>query len=351
MGGVNLICGTFGLILFRCTNRYSIFILYLSLIFLAKTLSKISNKVLLYLLSVILLGCGLYDQVPPHVMSSCQKKELIAKQIIDDKKFVRTLEHNLPKNTLIFQLPVDAYPSLTAIEKMEVYEQLKLYLYSKSLIYSYGALIGSYEYIWQIIMERLPIKEMLNLLKYNNFRCVCINKKGYKDRGKNIISSIEALGGIIIAQNRNFVCIDIYSCSQQNGSLFRITFPAASLFSKVGQVIDKSRIAKEGRDKAGWLIYGPYIPLKKGRYKLSLTYFTNSTMRGLKTGRWDIYFYKKKKVLKKGFIIATGDINQRNIVVSISITNELENVPLEFRVFYLGKGDLKIKKLTIEKIS
>jgi len=145
---------------------------------------------------------------------------------------------------------------------------------------------------------------------------------------------------------RILLTLSLYKLRHKGGT---IIFPAVSLFSHVGQIIGENRIANEGKDKAGYLIYGPYICLKRGIYKLILTYSTNKATRGLKIGQWDISFYNNK-ILKRGFITATGEANEKNIVISISITNELENVPLEFRVFYLGKGVLKIKELKIERI-
>ena len=67
VGGLNLILGSAGLTLFRGTNRYSIVILTLSLMFLVGALSKHFPGRLAPIVVLILVPVILWDQVPMRV--------------------------------------------------------------------------------------------------------------------------------------------------------------------------------------------------------------------------------------------------------------------------------------------
>ena len=70
VGGINLLLGTFGIILFRGTNRYSIIILALVLLFLVRQLSRKCPDKLVWPVAIFMVLLGLWDQLPPRVTSA-----------------------------------------------------------------------------------------------------------------------------------------------------------------------------------------------------------------------------------------------------------------------------------------
>lgn len=199
VGGINLLVGTFGLILFRGTNRYSIIILAISLLFLVRELSRFCPKKLAWPLGLGILALGLWDQLPPpRSDASIYQTEKI---IDSDRALVRKIESTLPKESMIFQIPVMDFPESSPIHEMGDYEHFRPYLFSKHLRLSYGSNKGRPREGWQREVARLPPAEMASRLENYGFGAIYLNRKGYHDRGERIISGLKAVGKPVLAES------------------------------------------------------------------------------------------------------------------------------------------------------
>lgn len=123
---------------------------------------------------------------------------------------------------------------------------------------------------------------------------------------------------------------------------------ASNLSSEIGEVLDDSRTTFSTLSQSGFLTYGPYIKLKKGKYRFTLTLDAHRQGTG-PVGWWDVYILSKNKILLK------GDINSSNQRQSIEGTfkidsNTARNV-VEIRTFYLGKGELTVHSLVLDVIN
>jgi hypothetical protein len=209
VGGIGSLVGTFGLILFRATNRFSIVILALLLLFLAREATRITRRWSLparVTLAVVLLAVGLWDQLPP-----AYSKESLAVtrwQMLADRMLVSTMEQSLPKRAMVFQLPVVEFPEAPAIERMGDYEQLRPYLHSRRLRFSYGSDKGRPRERWQKEAEDSGVASLVNTAERYGFSCLLINKFGYKDSGAALLASLRDVDrGEIIAESYEFVCV------------------------------------------------------------------------------------------------------------------------------------------------
>jgi hypothetical protein len=121
--------------------------------------------------------------------------------------------------------------------------------------------------------------------------------------------------------------------------------------SKTGKVDGSVRIAREGTDQKGYVTYGPYFKLPKGKYAFAMAYTTKSIQPGEKIGEWDIGFTVKGKleIVRKGPIIGVEE-SEISVVQEVIVSDAYSDSPVEFRTYYYGTGDLTIKNMTIEKL-
>lgn len=188
VGGINLLLGTFGLILFRGTNRYSIFILAIALLFLVRQLSRKCPEKWVVPLALIMAIIGLWDQLPSKASAAAIQQT--ATYVQADRSFSQQLESQLPENSMVFQLPVADFPEIPPIVRMADYEHFRPYLFTQNLHYSYGTTKGRGDAKWQAVLSQLTPAEMVDRLESYGFGAILINRKGYEDRGTNLIGEI-----------------------------------------------------------------------------------------------------------------------------------------------------------------
>jgi hypothetical protein len=195
VGGGNGLLGAFGFVLFRGTNRYSIVILALVLLYLAQQLSRVTRH---WRLSVVLpLGIvvslvGFLDQVGAAPRS--RQIARVREEVATDRGFVAILEAKLPPRAMVFQLPVVDFPETPPVREMESYAQLKPYLYSRSLRFSYGSVKGRPRERWQREAVQLGAADLPRTLENYGFAAVMLNKKAYEDRGASLVATFQATG-------------------------------------------------------------------------------------------------------------------------------------------------------------
>ena len=184
VGGTNLILGIFVCNYFRGSNRLSIIILCVSLLFLVRQLSRHCPRRLALPVAFILLAVGLADQLRP-VMNNAEIEQ-VAQQIQSDREFTVGMESVLPPETMVFQLPVVPFP--------EYDPHLIPYLYSRRLRYSYGSPQGRALETWQREVEKMPPAEMAAKLEEYGFGAIYLHTKAFKDGGSKLIDDLRDAG-------------------------------------------------------------------------------------------------------------------------------------------------------------
>ncbi len=208
MGGINLWIGAFGLQLFRGTNRYSIIILTLALLFLVRQLSRrLPSFKQAAPLGFFIVLVGLWDQLPSPLTAEATASGIRAIQA--DESFARRLEERLPKGAMVFQLPVMPYPEFPPIQKMQDYEHFRPYLHTENLRYSYGNTKGRGDESWQNEVAALSPGPMIATLESYGFSALYLNRKGFKDGAGSLVQAIKQVGKPVIAESSDLIAFQL----------------------------------------------------------------------------------------------------------------------------------------------
>jgi hypothetical protein len=195
VGGLNGLLGTLGFVWFRATNRYSVWILALVLLWSVGRLSRAPlarRRGLSVLAAILATGLAILDQRPPG-NPAAQVTE--ARRTIDsDRAFVRSLEASLPSGAMLFMLPVVDYPEGARVRKALDYEHLRLYFFADRLRFSYGSDKGRPREEWQRRIEELPPEQMASELEGFGFAGLILNRKAYEDGGEALRLALAAGG-------------------------------------------------------------------------------------------------------------------------------------------------------------
>ena len=192
VGGINGIIGLFGLVFFRCTNRYSIFILALVLLFFVRQLHSLTRR-WPRVWSIVLAACvtliGCYDQTP--VTNPADFRDVAVRE---DGYVASQLRAKLHRGAMIFQLPVADFPEVAAIAGMTDYEHFRPYLQSTGLRFSYGSVKGRTRERWQAEAVSTGMSGLVTTLEAYGFKAILINRAAYADQGNSLISELRSAG-------------------------------------------------------------------------------------------------------------------------------------------------------------
>ena len=209
IGGINALLAVCGLVLFRGSNRYSIVILTLVLLFLVRYLSSFTRNWKWMPASALagsIMVLGLLDQIP----SSPTRESIAAtrKVVRADAKMAANLEAKLPVNAMIFQLPIMDFPEVPPLRGVACYEHFRPYLYSRHLRYSYGSDKGRTRERWQSEAEQFGTSRLINILEQYGFSAILINRKGYEDGAAGLLQELRSLGkSNVLVESVEFICV------------------------------------------------------------------------------------------------------------------------------------------------
>jgi phosphoglycerol transferase len=211
IGGLNSLLGAAGLLLFRSSNRYSIVLLALLLLFFVRQLSAWARRWHLApkrALAGAIVVVGLLDQMPPQ--QPPERIAAIRAMIETDMQFTNTLEQQLPAGAMIFELPIMDFPEAGPTGSLVDYEHFRPYFFSRGLRYSYGSNKGRPRERWQREAEQLGVPQFVKLVEQYGFASVLIARKGYADRGAALQQSLAAAGRErVLAASPDLVAIEL----------------------------------------------------------------------------------------------------------------------------------------------
>jgi hypothetical protein len=180
---------------FRATNRYSIFLLALALLFLTGRLSRLGrhwSAAGRCSLAVALLLVGLWDQIPRPAPAAVRRQQ--AELLAADQDLARRLEARLGAGAMVFQLPVVDFPEGSPRHRMAAYDHFRLYVTSETLRFTYGSKKNRSKGRWQLDAERLPPGELIRVLEECGFSGLSINCDAYADEGRELLQALAAAG-------------------------------------------------------------------------------------------------------------------------------------------------------------
>jgi phosphoglycerol transferase len=183
----------------RAYNRISIFIVFFSAMAVAAVLDEVRRRWArpgLYCWIVRgglagILVAGILDQTTPAAVPFYRYAN---EQYRDDAEFAARAEGMLPPGAMILQLPFMRFPEYPPPHEMASYDQLRPYLHSVSLRWSYGAMKGRYWDAWQGDLLAWPIEDVVEAAAVAGFGALYVDRYGYADRGASIRTSLRGMG-------------------------------------------------------------------------------------------------------------------------------------------------------------
>ena len=196
VGGLTNIMAFFtGLVVFRATNRFSIFISAIVLLFIVSRMTRWwanrSSWVSLAAAAVVAM-IGVIEQLPEP--PGMEKQVQIAQRIEADRELGAMLEGRLKPHSMVFQLPVVSFPESLPTHQFGDYEHFRIYLATQSLRFSYGILRGRSRMRWQRDAETLPTEELVKKIERYGFSALYFSRKGFADGAEKLLSELEAMG-------------------------------------------------------------------------------------------------------------------------------------------------------------
>ena len=182
----------------RAYNRISIFIEFFAIFAFVLLLTHAYKKLVLkrwsrlagYTFCGAVLVFGLLDQTP---MVFKTPYPVIKKQFEADASFFKRVEQSLPEGGMVFQLPYVGFPIQKGPFRMLPYDHIRGYLHTRTVKWSYGAIVGRETDIWQQSVSLLPLKEMVDVLARSGFQGVYLDRGGYVDDGRKVIQDLSSI--------------------------------------------------------------------------------------------------------------------------------------------------------------
>lgn len=196
VGGLNAVLGTLGIVWFRATNRYSVWILTVVLLWAVLAISRSAlarrrkRSVTAAAMAAVLVVA---DQVP---RTSADAIREVAARVASDAAFARSLEATLPPGAMLFQLPVVDFPEGPRVNRATDYEHFRPYLHSRHLRFSYGSDKGRAADAWQHRAAALEPEALAEALERIGFAGLLVNRKGYEDGARELRERLAASGRV-----------------------------------------------------------------------------------------------------------------------------------------------------------
>lgn len=189
IGGLNGILGVMGFYTLRSSNRFSIFILAIVLLFAVKRLSGVNffKRNGLWIAPVLAL-IGLYDQLPAKAFLN--DSPAIQKEVRADAVFVQKLESSLPAGAIVFQVPFCPFPEAN-YANIPDYEHFRPFLYSKNLRYSFGHVKGRGFEEWQIALLQKPLNDVIWELDKKGFQAIIVYRPAFGENAEKIVQELQ----------------------------------------------------------------------------------------------------------------------------------------------------------------
>jgi len=125
-----------------------------------------------------------------------------------------------------------------------------------------------------------------------------------------------------------------------------IPYNIAQLPSGTGRIVDGERVGVQGVDRAGFLTFGPYFPLRRGHFRLTLRYSSTAPEGGVQ-GIFDVFDASSQMRIGHLDLVGTGGTT-RQVEMPFEISN-WEFHKFEFRNEWNGKFNIQIKALRLQR--
>jgi hypothetical protein len=201
----------------RAYNRISVFMGFFSISAVVQILDAVYKTVKsrgVQLCSFLIIGLiivvGVLDQTTTTFFF-VPEYEKIKNEYQSDADFINRIETSLPARSMVFQLPYVSFPESPVRHKMVDHESFKAYLHSKSLRWSYGAIVGEKDDLWQQSVTAEPVDQFVKEIYGAGFRGIYLNRDGYADNGAKLETELTSVLGVkpIVSRQGNLLFFNL----------------------------------------------------------------------------------------------------------------------------------------------
>jgi hypothetical protein len=111
-----------------------------------------------------------------------------------DAAFVVRIQHLLPRDAMVLELPYVPYPEVALPSGLTSYSPLEPYLHSHTLRWSGGAMAGR-PTDWLAKSSELPLQQLIPGATAAGFSGLYIERSGYSDGAQSVASKVQAITG------------------------------------------------------------------------------------------------------------------------------------------------------------
>ena len=207
VGGVSTLVNYWITPQLRAWNRMSVFIAFFSLVAVALLLDRLRRRMgpspgrrLLFgsMLAAVLV-VGVLDQTTQRDVPAYRAN---AAQFHSDGDLVAAIERRLPRGAMVFQLPYMGFPESRPIHRMTNYDQVRGYLHSHHLRWSYGAMQGR-PADWSEDLADKPVSVVVPSVAAAGFDGVWVDRFGFADGGHAITVAVGSVTGVAPLRSRD----------------------------------------------------------------------------------------------------------------------------------------------------
>jgi phosphoglycerol transferase len=175
----------------RAYNRISIYIGFFSILVVLLLVERLREKyaktgaraAIFIGIMMVVVAIGIVDQTNDGMVPDYKTT---AKAYGSDQAFVQQIEAGMPAQAMVFQLPYVPFPENPEVNAMPDYHQLRAYLHSRTIRWSYGTMKGRNGDLWQRSVASEPTSQFLKDIVAAGFNGIWVNRAGYADGAAQI---------------------------------------------------------------------------------------------------------------------------------------------------------------------
>jgi hypothetical protein len=202
----------------RGWNRISVFIAFFAAIGLAALLAWLLDRGASrrgQVLGVVALGLVLFtgykDQTRPSFRPNYEANLATWRS---DSRFIDGVEARLAGNAAVLQYPQQPFPEVGPLFKLADYDELKGYIHSDRLRWSYGAIKGRMPDDWTSQAQGLSLEQQIAAAAAAGFSGVVVDTFGYEDGGVGFLGQLRRAVGVpadLVSEDGRLVFFDLTS--------------------------------------------------------------------------------------------------------------------------------------------
>lgn len=191
----------------RALNRISPFIAFFAILasvtIISSLLSRYRTRWINGATALFVIAMCVFDQVAAGGARWEAYYTEITRLFDRDSRFFRGLEERLPAGAMVLQLPLMPYPEEPPKAKLGSYDLSTAYLHTKTLRWTFGAMRGRPEELWQRQIGTFPLAKQISALRTLGFSGIVVDRRGYNDRATAVDGALAQAGLAHVVANED----------------------------------------------------------------------------------------------------------------------------------------------------